>query len=271
MILEHTNYRAFLKSVLVERQSKNASYSMRAFAQVLGITQAGVSQVLSGKKNLSSETALQVASRLSLGELETEYFCLLVQLEATKKPLAREAVLKKINVLNPKRPVRELSVDFFRSISDWYPLVIRNMTEIEGVDFTPKAIAKRLGITSLEAETAIERLCRLELIEADPTCPGRYRKTQDYVVAKSAVPSEALRSFHRQMMEKASESLTTQSPQEKVIGSETFAIDTDCLEEARRITEDYFQRMLSLSKSSQKKTQVYHLGVQFFNVTKERE
>jgi uncharacterized protein (TIGR02147 family) len=270
MVLEHTDYRAFLKNVLIERQRKNPSYSMRAFAQFLGITQAAVSQVLSGKKNLSSETALQVASKLRLGAAETEYFCLLVQLSAAKRPLAKESILNKLNSLNPQRPVRELSVDYFRSISDWYHLVIRNMTEIEGVDFSPKAIAARLGITPLEAEAAIERLCRLELIEKDPEREGRYRKTADYVLTQSAVPNEALRAFHRQMMEKAVESLTTQTPREKVVGSETFAIDTGCLEEARRITEEYFQKMLALSRNPSKKTQVFHLGVQFFNVTRGR-
>ena len=233
--------------------------------------QAAVSQVFSGKKNLSIETAMQIASKLQLGERESEYFCLLVQLESAKKPLARETVLKKINVLNPKRPVHELSIDYFRSISDWYHLVIRNMTEIEGLDFTPKGLAERLGITPLDADTAIKRLCRLELIEKDPEKPGRYRKTQDYVMAQSASPNEALRNFHRQMLEKAADSLTSQTPQEKVIGSETFSVGENCIEEARKITEDYFQKMLSLASKPGRKTHVYHLGVQFFNVTKGRK
>jgi len=271
MVLEHSSYRNYLKSVLAGRQQKNGSYSMRAFAQTLGVTQAAVSQVFSGKKNLSLDTALRIAGKLSLNEKETEYFCLLVQLESAKKPVLKETLIKKINALNPTRPVQELSVEFFRTISDWYHLVIRNMTEIEGLELAPKAIAKRLGITPLEAETALERLCRLELIEKDVSRPNYYKKTQDYVVAKSASTSDALRSFHRQMMDKAIESLYTQTPQEKVVGSETFAINEDCLTEASEITEEYFQKMLALSKKAGKKTQVYHLGVQFFNVTKERK
>jgi uncharacterized protein (TIGR02147 family) len=271
MVLEHSNYRSYLKGVLAHRQQKNGSYSMRAFAQTLGITQAAVSQIFSGKKNLSLDTALRIAGKLGLNEKETEYFCLLVQLESAKKPILKESVIKKINALNPKRPVQELSVELFRAISDWYHFVIRNMTEIEGFEFTPKAIAKRLGITPLEAETALDRLCRLELIErCEDRATVRYRKTRDYVIAKSPSSSEALRTFHRQMMDKAIESLYTQTPQEKVIGSETFAICPDYLQEAAEITEEYFQKMLSLGKKPGKKTQVYHLGVQFFNVTKEK-
>ena len=269
VILEHSNYRSFLKSVLAEKQKKNGAYSMRVFATHLGITQAAVSQVLSGKKNFSNERALQIAEKLKLNERETEFFCLLVQLESSKNALVKEAVLKKLSVINPERPVQELSIEFFRAISDWYHLVIRNMTEIDGIEMSPKNVAKRLGISPLEAETAIDRLCRLELIEKDPVKLHRYHKTQDYVIAKSASPSEALRSFHRQMMDKAIQSLYTQTPQEKIVGSETFAVSEDCLEEANQITEEYFQKMLSLAKKSKKKTQVYHLGVQFVNVTKE--
>jgi uncharacterized protein (TIGR02147 family) len=257
--------------VFADRKQKNPAYSMRAFAKMIGLTQSAVSQILAGKKNLSPDTALKIAEHLQLSETEAEYFGLLVQLQTAKTPALKEALLKKLNSLNPQKPAQELSVDFFRMISDWYHIAIRNMTEIDGFEFNPATIAKRLGISTIEADAALERLLRLELLEPIENSKKRYRKSVDYVVSKSAIPNEALRSFHRQMMDKAIESLYTQTPKEKVIGSETFAFSEKNFSQAERLTEEYFQKMAALGKMPGKKTQVYHLGVQFFNLTKEKK
>jgi hypothetical protein len=53
------------------------------------------------------------------------------------------------------------------------------------------------------------------------------------------------------------------------VGSETFAFSDKHLREANQITEEYFQRMSALAKKPGQKNHVYHLGVQFFNLTKE--
>jgi uncharacterized protein (TIGR02147 family) len=269
VIYEHTSYRNFLKSVVAERITVNPAYSLRAFARRLGITQPFLTEIIKGRKNFSAEGALKVAKALELDPAQAEYFCLLVQLESAKDPHLKESTSEKLKQLNPRREVHDLSVEFFRLIADWYHLVIRNLADTSDFDWNPLSIAKRLGITRIEAEAAIERLLRLELIERDPKRPTRYRKTKDYILAQSAIPNQALRSFHRQMLGKAVESLETQTPQEKIVGSETFAFSPRQLKEANRIIENCFQQMIGLSKSNRSKTEVYHLGIQLFNVTRE--
>lgn len=242
---------------------------MRAFASQVGLTQSALSQVLSGKKNLSVESATRIANKLGLNEVEIEYFRTLVQIETTKDPDLKESLYNRARSINPQRDVRELTVEFFRMIADWYHLPIKNMVDLDRFEFTPANVARRLGISKLESEAAIERLIRLEMIEADPEKKGRYKKVAQYTVTRSAVPSEAIRRFHRQMLEKAIESLETQTPEEKIVGSETFSISEEVLPEANRLAEEFFQKMTALSAKSKKRTQVYHLGVQFFNLTKE--
>ncbi len=267
MILGHTNYRVFLKSVLAEKKRANPSYSMRAFAQQIGLGQSAVSQVLAGKKNLSLEMGNKIAGKLGLNDSESEYFRTLIQIETTKDQDLKRSLLARAQALNPQREVRELSVDFFTAIADWYHLAIKNMTLLKNFAFTPESIAKRLGISKLEAETAIERLLRLEQIEADPEKAGRYRKVANYTVTRSAVPNEALRRFHRQTLTKAIDSLETQTPKEKFIGSETFAVDKEQLPKAFEYAEEFLQKMASLAEEARAPTDVYHAGVQFFNLT----
>ncbi|NUM87638.1 MAG: TIGR02147 family protein [Bdellovibrionales bacterium] len=267
-ILETNNYRAWLKSVLSERQRANPSYSMRAFAQQLGLGQSAVSQVLAGKKNLSLESATRIAQKLRLKSQEAEYLRTLVQLEKTKGADLRKALLEKAQSLNPRREVRELSVDLFASIAEWHHLAIKNLLGVEGFVLTPASAAKRLGLSKLDAELAIARLERLEMIERDPGNPGAYRRTADYTLTQSAVPNEALRRFHREMLGKAAESLETQTPKEKFVGSETFALDETLLPEAFALADECLRRIAALSERSGHARNVYHAGLQVFRITK---
>lgn len=267
MVLDHSNYRSFLKSALAERRKKNPAYSMRAFANQVGLTQSAVSQVFAGKKNLSLESATRIAAKLGLDEVESEYFRALVQLETTRNPDLKRSLVGRLQTLNPNRETRDLSVEFFSMIADWYHLVIKNMLDLDGFEFTPANVAKRLGISKIEVEAAIDRLVRLEAIEPREDGKPGYRRTQDHVMVRSAIPNEALRRFHRQMLEKAIDSLESQTPQEKVVGSETFPMSLEMLPEAQRLAEKFFAEMSALSTRSNSRTHVYHLGVQFFNLT----
>jgi uncharacterized protein (TIGR02147 family) len=267
MIWEHTNYRGYLKSVLADRISHNSRYSLRAMAAQLGIAQSTFCDLLKGKKNISSEMAAKLSKRLGLNEGESEYFFLLVQAESARDPAFRESILNRLRTLNPGLKNYDLSVDAFKVISTWYHTALYEYFELEA-DFKVDEAVRRLGITRVEAEAALERLERLELIERKGS---RYRRVQGPFLAASAVPNEALRSFHRQMLQKAIECLETQSPHEKAIGTETFAFDASQLNEAKKIQEDCFKRMTALAAKSKKKTDVYHLGIHFFRITQPNE
>ncbi len=268
MVYETQNYRSFLKATLAEKIQANPQFSLRAFAQHLGLSHAALSQVFKGTKNLSFERAVDIANKLKLGEQEKEYFCTLVQYESAKGPQAKSELLDKLNRIRPQQQVHHLSLDVFKVISEWYHLPILNMTYIQGFDFTPKNVAARLGISAAEADVAIERLERLGMLAKDEN--GKYRKTEERFLAGSEEINQALRRYHRQFLEKAIDALETQTPAEKINGSETFAFSPAKVSRAKEITEDYYNRMLALAgeEDGGGPTDVYHLQVNCFNLTK---
>lgn len=244
---------------------------MRAFAKQIGLGQSAVSQVLAGKKNLSIETASKIAQKLKLNDEESEYFRLLVQMEATKDQDLKKSFLNRAQTLSPNTNIREISVDRFSLIADWYHIAIENLTEIKNFSFTAAEIATRLGISKVEAETAIERLLRLNMIEKDEKNSNVYRKTKGYSQTQSVVPNEALRRFHRQMLEKTVESIESQNPQEKFIGTETFAVSEELLPKLFNEADQFLQKLVQLAEESKNKTEVYHVGLQIFNLIKKNE
>jgi uncharacterized protein (TIGR02147 family) len=262
------NSRDFLRDLVSERIRRNPAYSLKAFAQKVGVSQGFLSEVLAGKKNLSVESAAKIASRLELPPTHAEYFSLLIQLEAARDPSYREAIVQRINTLHPQWKVYDLSLDAFRVISEWYHFPIIDLTEMDGFAFSAQAVADRLGVSPLEIEAAIQRLLRLELLIVTPT--GAIRKTKDHFLAESAVPTEAILQFHRKILEKLMLALPSQGKSQRLSRTDIVLIDPDLQDEVEKIIDDTANRIVALASQSQRKSRVSALTVHFFNLVPER-
>ena len=265
MIYEHASYRTYLRATLAERIAKNPAYSLRAMARQLTLSPSFLSEILAGDNNLSSARALSLGRGLGLAGPELEYFQLQVQLEGTQDPELKSSLLERQKVLNPTRQPQDLSVDVFKAIADWYHVPILEMANLERFDFTPAGISQALGIKQVEAQAAVERLLRLELLFQDSA--GKISKAKEQWLISSKIPNEALRKYHRQMLGKAIDSLETQTPKEKFIGSETFPFDATQLQQARGVIEECFSKLVKLAATGKKRKKIYHLGIQFFDLT----
>jgi uncharacterized protein (TIGR02147 family) len=264
MIFEHQNYRTYLRAVLVSRISINPAYSLRCLAMELGISPALLSLVISGRKNFSTDRALGVAQKLELNRSESEYFCALVQFETAKTETLKNQCLEKMRRLNRNKPITDLNTDFFHVIAEWYHIPILLMTDLDDFELSPKSAAKHLGISVLEASAALDRLQRLELLERDTA--GRWRRVPENGLFKSETANRGLQHFHRQMLMMAMRSLETQDNREKVVGSQTFSVDVEQLPAARKMIEEFLNAVAGHFDKGNKRTEVYHLGVQLFNV-----
>jgi uncharacterized protein (TIGR02147 family) len=269
MIFEHNDYRTFLKNALHEKSKEREGYSLRAFAEKLHISNSYLSEVLNSKKAFSVDLAFKVALKLDLTDLETQYFCLLVQIDQEKDPSFREEFQKRLNDLNPKRKSHDLSVDLFKTISEWYHLPILELTYLPGFKGTPEYVAKKLGISKPEAELALKRLLRLELIEKD--AKGKWRKAHNYLLSESSVPNSAFKQYHKQFLTKALESIDNQSPQERISATDVIAVDSKYLPEVDRLSQEFSAAVMRISEKSKIKDSVYALSVHFINLTKSQE
>lgn len=264
MIFGHADYRTILRTNLAERAKQRDGFSLRAFSGKIGVSNSFLSEVLNHKKSLSVELAFKIAVKLDLTETETQYLCLLVQLEHEKDPGFREELSKRLSRLNPNRKTHDLSVDLFKVIADWYHYAILELTHLPTFKLDSNYISKKLGISKNEAELAIERLMRLELVEKDSR--GRYRKTHEYVLTESKIPDGALKQFHRQILEKAISSLQTQTPKERMSATDIIPIDSKYLLEIDRLSQEFSSSVMKFSEKSHVKDSVYALAVHFFNL-----
>ena len=248
---------------------KNPAYSMSALAKGAGISRSFLYEVLSGKKNLSPEGASKIATRLKLSTLETDLFILLIQLETAQDPSFRESLLEKVRALDPSVKTYDVTLDVFRTISDWYHIALLQLTELKEFNLSPSSASKKLSITIAEADAAIDRLLRLGLLRKNQD--GRYIKTSSRLLVQAKVPSDTVKKFHTQILNKAISAVATQRPEFRKGRSELIPLNPEILEEAELILDRAYEEIIALAGKSRTKTTVYALSSQFFNLTDERK
>jgi uncharacterized protein (TIGR02147 family) len=264
------DYREILKQRLEERCRANARYSLRAFARDLKIAPSRLSEILRGKQGLSKEYSQQIAQRMGMSDAEQKLFTSMVVLTDARSKKERDVAKTLLSTLeNAEQKLNLVREDTFRIIEDWYHYAILELTSTDGFKSSPLWISKRLGISLYEAESAIERLKRVGLLEE---VKGVLTMTHKAVITTDDIPSESIRTFNKQILAKASEAISAQTVEEREIGSLTIAIDERDLPEFKDMIRKFRRKVnqTAMAKGAAKGSKlkhVYCLAVQFFRLT----
>jgi uncharacterized protein (TIGR02147 family) len=264
MFNQHYDYRQLLRDTLIERCNSNPRYSLRAFARDLKLSPARLSEILHGKKGLSRGAAAEVAGRLGLQSAETERFCNLVDSAHARSPVARKLAKERLTAELQNSTALNLQMDTFRIVSDWYHFAITQLMQLKDFKSDENWIAQRLGIDSLTVKAALERMERLQMIEK---VRGRYRPVNDFIHSPDGVPSEALRKFQKQFLEKAIQALSVQSVDERDFTTLVMPIDTDKIPLAKKRIRKFRQDLCDELSEGKNLDQVYALSVQFYRLS----
>jgi len=255
MLLATDTARNFLLEELNRRTRSNPRYSVRAFARQLKLSPGELSEILRGVRKLSFKKAILVARALGLGAGETQHLVELVHLQdAAASPVGPA----------PTPAERQLTLDVFRVVSDWYCFAILNLADTEGFKFNAHWIAKRLGISPTEAGVALERLERVGLLERTG---GKLHVCEDLVLSPSGIPSEAVRNYHRDILRKASEAIELQAVEDRDFNGIGFAVDPKYLPEMKKDVRDFQRKLIGKYSKRGRCTEVYHLETALFRLS----
>jgi uncharacterized protein (TIGR02147 family) len=262
----------FLAETLSERMAHKPGYSLRAFARDLAVSPQQLSNILNGRRSISNRLACQVSEKLSLGTREKEIFCESARATFSKHQSVREAAETKLSFLeaNTSR-TKSLELDLFKAVSTWYHFTLVELVKMSKNRKKPgdtNWFAKKLGISENEVKLALLRLERLELISK--TKQG-WSVNQDVITADQGIPTEAVRSFHHQILEKATQALTFQTQNERYGSSTTLPIKVKNLARARILIQEFRERFNQELAEQDDADEVYGLSMQFFRITENKE
>ena len=265
----------FLNSTFQEIQKDNPQFSLRAWARNLGLSHvAMLSMVLAKKRrllpNLSSKISQDLIKRKRLTENEARYLDMLVLFANASTEEEKVFYERILSSLRPDQKFSTLQLDQMRIISDWYHFAVLEMTNLKNFSSDPQWITRRLGgsVNQSQVLEAIERLCRLGLLEKD--AKGNLKKTSVRLATPTDIPNKSLRKFHKTMLEKAAVALEEQRVETRDISGHMLVIDRKKIPEAKRMIQDFRRRLADFLETPEGDA-VYQIGIQLFDVLGERD
>jgi uncharacterized protein (TIGR02147 family) len=267
-----------LKSHYETKQRANALYSLRAFARDLRISSSQLSMILSGKRGISSESAVTIADSLQFNSLQKKYFLNLAEKSFARSHTAKVRGEQAIEKMNHLEAGLNLSKDEFAAISEWYHLAILQVMQLQG--YAEQAslagevsfLACRLNLSEVLVTEALVRLRKLGAIrladESVGVVASAHVPTSDFFMVQGAVPNSAIKSFHRQVIQKAIEAIEFQNSATSAFKTTFLSIDARDFsrlnEELGIFCKDLMVKYGKTRNSRILPNQVYTLAMQFF-------
>ena len=246
------DFRLYLQAELIRRCQANPQYSLRSFAKALKVSSSALSAMINGKRTITERTKKAFGLILGLGLDEIHRF--------TRKNA------KETNY-------NQVTIDSFALISDWYHYAILELLKIDSFESNPSWIAKRLGITKSEANIAIERLIRMELIEVDAQNNWKDTSGGSTTNIENGLTSVGSRKLQEQVLQKAITALQTVDISKRDNTSMTVAINTKDMLAAKEMIKEFRRNLTDFLERTGNETpnDVYHLGVAFYPITNNEE
>ena len=262
----------FLRTLYLERKSNRPHYSVPAFARDLGLSKSFLWRLLKGERPLTVKQAIQISAVLDLSPETTDDLIAKVVSESGKNAKISKAFRKTVQAksnasANAAAQITHFELERFKVISQWYHLAILNLVKLQDFEPNTNYIAKRLGISKLEASDAVARLVSLGLLEKKA---GKFKRTKVQLFVENQNPEAAMRNYFTQTLERAKESLKDPSQSafdERFISGVTMAVSAqDVARLKKRLQEIQMEFMKPIT--SDHLSQVYQLNLQFFPLTK---
>ena len=245
--------RRFIFESFQQAKTRNASYSLRAFARKLKMAPSALSEILRGKRAISKANAEKILTELYVAPIERE------------KLLEPFLNCRKNSGVHPRSQTAiQLEMDQYRAIADWYHFAILSLAETQGFKSDSEWIATRLRLSVKVVDEAIERLTRLELLRRDEL--GTLFPTGISYSTPDGIAERSLRRGHDNNLEHARLSLERDSVADRDFTAMTMAIDPSKLPEAKKRIRR-FQNELCAFLESDRKSEVYKICLQLFPLT----
>jgi uncharacterized protein (TIGR02147 family) len=268
-LFECTNYRCYLKDFFQEKKSESG-YTHRDFARAAGVNSPSwLSQLIKGRKNLTTASTIKVCKALKLNKKEAEYFELLVEFTQAKTNEVKDHFYKKMIELKKKLGVITINEEQYEFYTRWYHPVIRSL--VSKVDFGDDyaVLARKVlpAITPAEAKKSVQFLERTGFIKRDKN--GKWIQTKSIMTTGDEVSSLKIVNYHKEVSKLAAEAHDRSPKEKRDISALTVGINEKDFSFIKSEIQTFRKKILQVAQNSKKADRVYQLNFQFFPVSRE--
>ena len=266
-LFEYHSYHAFLEDFLQSKKSEKGWFSLRYFADKIGVDQGNLVRVFQGKRHLSSAAVERLVAYLDLDGRRADYLRALVAFNKAKSDAkARACFDRMMQVAAPNAQVLgPQQYEFYRK---WQHTAIYNLMDCNDFRGDHEALARMLtpSITAVQARESVDLLMHLGLVvqRAD----GRFVQTHNLITSGESWRSFAVHKFQEETLKLALHSLEHHPRAVRDFSTMSMSIAEKDLEKIRELTKDYRNSVLKVVSESNPADSVYHLNIQLFPMSK---
>lgn len=242
--------REYLQDALIQGRLRNPSYSLRALAQKAGLSPSALSEILNGKRRVTSDRAKKILSKLGTA------------------PERTDSILQSLDHTSCEKPQQQLSIDQFYLIADWYHFAILSLAETEDFVDDPQWISNRLNVPTAQVAKALERLERMGALIRDKK--GRLIASGQQLSTPDEIAHRGLKQQHAEVLELCRQSLETHSITQRDFLGVTMTLDPADIPLAKKLLREFVGKFCNRLEQGRKK-EVYRLNLQFIPLTEVKE
>ncbi|MBD3322186.1 MAG: TIGR02147 family protein [Chitinivibrionales bacterium] len=270
-IFTYIDFRKLLKDLYEDRKKQHAFFSYRYIAQKVGFSSPGFfTNIIQGKRNISSEYIFKFAQLFKFNKSETEYFELLVNFGQAKNHSQKKYYFEKI-LANKKSKITITDARHYEFYNKWYYTAVRELVDIFPVKDDYDELAKKVHppIKPAEARKAIEFLEQIGFIRRN--AQGYFEQTDTFISTGYEAKSVAITNFLISMMELARYNVERLPRDKRSMSTLTFSISEEGYDSIMKRLKSIHREILEMvreDRSHNKQDRVYHVNVQVFPLSK---
>ncbi len=269
-ILDHTNYRSFLKSYYDYKKRTSKGFSYEVWARKLGLkNNTSILKIIRGDRNAGPAVQEKLIQYFQFQSEEIAYFRDLVLLEKMpeQSPL-RLQIIERLSFRYKDTEFQQIDENHFVLLADWWHWAIRQLLKFKKFKLdSSHEIAKsfHFKVSPKEVDTSIKRLMEFGFIKADEE--GVLISDPQSRSIKSQVCNEAIRSFHGAALVNAQIALRDLPVDEREFNSLVLAVRSEDFGSAKEEILEFVKKFNQRFSQEDAADSVYQLEVALFPLT----
>jgi uncharacterized protein (TIGR02147 family) len=269
-VFDFLDYRAYLRAYYDAAKRRPSGFSFRAFSKRAGFSSPNFFKlVIDGDRNLGSDSVGKFADALGLDDSERAFFTDLVAFEQAENKVEKNRAFERLASSRRFRSARRIDSQLHDYLSHWYHPAIRELVMSREFREDPRWIAAQVRptITVKQAAHALELLLDLGLVVRNSQTQ-RLELREPTLTTEHEVMALGVANFHKQMLERATESIDTVPSALRDLAALTVCISSNRIGEVKERIHQFRESITELCENDPDASVVYQLSVQWFPLTR---
>ncbi|MGZ3802982.1 MAG: TIGR02147 family protein [Pseudobdellovibrionaceae bacterium] len=268
-IYQYYSAQKYIRDCFAEKKVKNSSFSVRAWAQRLGLkSHTPLHAVIKGERKTPLSIYVPLSEDLHLSPEEAHYLLIMINIENSKDQYSRLMLLDKLETFKKHKRFKMAEFADFSLLSDPFWGLLIEMTD--QIDFKNDTAwiheHSRIPKSSQEIKKIIATLLEKNILKIED---GRLKKTNEHITNVHDLANIGSQKYHKNSSLLAAEQVELQAVNEREFNGYAMNIKTKDLMKMKQAIRTFMKEfILEFEAKAQEGDATYQFGTHLFSLTR---